>query len=190
MLLGIAAGSTLGLAGAVFFVVVYAVGVVGLMLVIAEEGPMLADIAGLVQRRPYAAWCSVAFLFSLIGFPPLVGFFGKLAVFSAAYNAGYGWAVVVAILVSVVSAGYAFNILRAMFTPARVPRGRGAPHARGEDDVSPVPGAGGAVIFVLTILVIGLGLVAQPLIQSSVSDCSSRSDWLWGGARGTCGLSV
>jgi NADH-quinone oxidoreductase subunit N len=166
MLLGISAGSTEGYGAAIFFVVVYAVCVVGQMLVFAQEGPMLADLAGLVHRRPYAAWASVGFLFSLIGFPPMVGFFGKLAVFSAAYRAGNAWAVVVAILVSVISAGYAFNILRAMFTP-----GEGAP----EDVERPMleeittyrqfPVLAASVILVLTFLVIGLGIVAQPLVH-------------------------
>jgi NADH-quinone oxidoreductase subunit N len=188
MLLGISSGSVEGAAGAVFFVVVYAVGMVGQMLVVAQEGPTLKDVAGLVHRRPYAAWCSVGFLFSLIGFPPLVGFFGKLAVFSAAYDAGYGWAVAVAIVVSVVSAGYAFNIIRTMFTPGEgtsqgwhgpKPRLRELYGIRGEalpgDWDRPMleetttykqyPALAATVIFVLTFLVIGLGIVAQPLIQ-------------------------
>jgi NADH-quinone oxidoreductase subunit N len=166
MLLGISAGSVEGAAGAVFFVVVYAVCVVGQVLVFAQEGPMLADLAGLVHRRPYAAWASVAFLFSLIGFPPMVGFFGKLAVFSAAYAVGNAWAVFVAILVSVISAGYAFNILRAMFTP-----GEGAP----EDVERPMleetttyrqyPVVAAAVVLLLAVLVIGLGVIAQPLVN-------------------------
>jgi NADH-quinone oxidoreductase subunit N len=187
MLLGISAGSVEGAASAVFFAVVYAIGVVGQMLIFAQEGPTLADVAGLVHRRPYAAWCSVGFLFSLIGFPPLVGFFGKLALFSAAYHAGYLWAVVVAVLMSVVSAGYAFNIIRAMFTPGEgVSEDLGRPFRvrdlyRMRGDAAPedwdrpmleevttykqYPVLAGAVILVLTFLVIGLGIIAQPLIH-------------------------
>jgi NADH-quinone oxidoreductase subunit N len=166
MLLGISAGTVAGFSGAVFFVVIYAVAVVGQMLVIAQEGPTLTDLAGLVRRRPYAAWCSVGFLFSLIGFPPMVGFFGKLAVFSAAYNVGYGWAVFIAILVSVVSAGYAFNILRAMFTPGEgAPADYDRPMFEETTSYRQFPALAGLVIFVLTFLSIGLGIIAQPLVQ-------------------------
>ena len=166
MLLGVSAASVNGFASAAFFVVVYAVGVLGLLLVFAQEGPELQDVAGLVKRRPYAAWCSVAFLFSLIGFPPMVGFFGKLSVFSAAFHAGYIWAVVVAILMSVVSAGYAFNIIRAMFTP-----GEGAPEVvlrpslEESTTYRQMPVLAASVIFVLMLLVLGLGLVAEPLVK-------------------------
>jgi NADH-quinone oxidoreductase subunit N len=166
MLLGIASGSSAGMASAVFYVVVYAVGVLGLMLVIAQEGPGMADIAGLVRRRPYAAWSSVGFLFSIIGFPPLVGFFGKFAVFSAAYNAGYLWAVVVGILTSVVAAGYAFNILRAMFTPGEsAPEEIIRPSMEESSAYRQHPVLAASIILALALTVVGLGLIADPLVR-------------------------
>jgi proton-translocating NADH-quinone oxidoreductase chain N len=78
MMLGVAAGTAAGYAGAVLLVVFYSVSVLGLLLVVAQEGATLQDVAGLIKRRPYAAWASVAFLFSIIGFPPFIGFYGKL----------------------------------------------------------------------------------------------------------------
>lgn len=166
MLLGVSAATNAGLTGAVLFVVVYATALLGQLLVVAQEGPTLSDVAGLVKTRPYAAWCSVAFLFSLIGFPPLAGFYGKLIVFSAAMSVGNAIAAWVAILMSVVSAGYAFTIIRAMFTP-----GEGAPEMIERDPIEvtstykqrPLVAAG--VILTLTLLVIGLGIATEPLAQ-------------------------
>ena len=150
----------------IFFIVVYALGVLGLLLVFAQEGPELQDVAGLVKRRTYAAWCTVAFLFSLIGFPPMVGFFGKLAVFSAAYHAGHMLAIVVAILMSVVSAGWAFNIIRAMFTPGEgAPAVVERPSLEASSAYRQIPVLAASVIFVLMLLVLGLGVVAQPLVH-------------------------
>jgi NADH-quinone oxidoreductase subunit N len=54
-------------------------------------------------------------LFSLIGIPPLVGFFGKLSLFTAALQRGFTAVVVLAVLMSVVSAAYYLRIVRAMF---------------------------------------------------------------------------
>ena len=166
MMLGLAAHSVAGYASTVFFVVIYAVSVLGLLLVVAQEGPTLQDVAGLVRTRAYAAWCAVGFLFSLIGFPPMVGFFGKLTVFGAAFGAGEYFAVVVAILMSVVSAGYAFRVIRAMFTP-----GEGAPEMVEREPIEKTatvpqwPVLAATVILVLAILTIALGVATQPLVS-------------------------
>lgn len=166
MMLGVATATPNGYASAVFFSVVYVVGVLGLMLCVAPEGSTLQDVAGLVKRRPLAAWASVGFLFSLIGFPPMAGFNGKLTVFGSALSAGYMWAVVVAILLSVVSAGYAFAIIRAMFTP-----GEGAPEAVDRPaleetaQVRQMPVFSNVVILVLVVLVLGLGIVTEPVVR-------------------------
>lgn len=115
LLLGIAAMTPSGLGAASFYAVAYAIPSLGVMLLAAEEGPLVSDFNGLAQRRPAAAWFVVLMLVSLIGIPPLVGFFGKLYLFGAALDAGLAPWVVVAVLMSVVSAGYYLRIVRAAF---------------------------------------------------------------------------
>ncbi len=115
MLLALAAATPAGYAAAVYYTLAYAVPSMAVMLVAAEEGTAVDDLAGLAARRPRHAWMMVAFLLSLIGIPPLVGFFGKLYVFLAAVDAGLVWLVVVAVLASVASAGYYFRLVRSMF---------------------------------------------------------------------------
>jgi NADH-quinone oxidoreductase subunit N len=115
LLLGVAALTPSGLGAAAFYAVAYAIPSLGVMLLAAEEGPLVSDFNGLAQRRPAAAWFAVLMLVSLIGIPPLVGFFGKLYLFGAALDAGLTPWVVVAVLMSVVSAGYYLRVVRAAF---------------------------------------------------------------------------
>jgi NADH-quinone oxidoreductase subunit N len=107
------AGNAAGIA--VFYAVAYAVPSLAIMLIAAEEGVTLESFGQLATRRPAVAWAAVLFLLSLIGIPPLVGFFGKLYVFGTAISVGLYWLAVLGVLMSVVSAGYYFRIVRAMF---------------------------------------------------------------------------
>lgn len=116
LVMALAAGTTLGYYAAILYAVAYAVPSLAIMLVVAEEGDALDDLIGLASRRPQVAWGMVLWLLSLIGIPPLAGFFGKLYLFSAALDAAWYWLVVVALIASVISAGYYFRVIRAMFS--------------------------------------------------------------------------
>ena len=54
-------------------------------------------------------------LFSLAGVPPLVGFFGKLYVLRAAYDAGLIWLAVMGVLASVIGAYYYLRLVYLMY---------------------------------------------------------------------------
>ena len=54
-------------------------------------------------------------IFSFAGIPPLVGFFAKQMVLSAALDSGYVFLSLVAILTSVVGAVYYLNIIKEIF---------------------------------------------------------------------------
>jgi len=115
LLVGVTVLSEGGASAAVFYVVAYAFASMGVMLVAAEEGPALTDWGALAARRPVAAWGVIALLLSLIGIPPTIGFFGKLYLFVAALDAGQLTLVLIAVVMSVVSAGYYLRIAREMF---------------------------------------------------------------------------
>jgi NADH-quinone oxidoreductase subunit N len=119
VLLALGAGS----ASALAYAVIYAVPSLAVMLVASEEGTAIDDWGGLVQRRPAVAWALVVLLLSLVGVPPMAGFFGKMAIFGAALDAGRTALVVVAVLTSVVSAGYYFKLIREAFFGQAVPAG-------------------------------------------------------------------
>jgi NADH-quinone oxidoreductase subunit N len=156
LLLGVAALSRPGSAAAVFYAIAYAIPSMGIMLITAEEGSQVTDFGGLIQRRPAMAWATVIMLFSLIGIPPLVGFFGKLSLFTAALQRGFTAVVVLAVVMSVVSAAYYLRIVRAMFF-AEEPAGH-VGVARN------VPAA--MVIAACVAAVIVLGLAAGPVLTS------------------------
>ncbi|MHB1017466.1 MAG: NADH-quinone oxidoreductase subunit N [Coriobacteriia bacterium] len=153
ILLAVASGTAGGVA-AVYYVVAYAVPSMAIMLLGSEEGATLDDLGGLAVRRPAVAWASVVWLLSLVGIPPMVGFFGKLTMFTAALESGLLWLVIVAVTMSVVSAGYYFRVLRAIFFGERTSAGRSTHSA---------PAA--IAYAVLTLTTLALGILASPVLE-------------------------
>ncbi len=152
MLAASAAGAS-AYAAAVFYAFAYAVPSLGVMLLAAEEGALVDDFAGMFARRPAAAWGSVVMLASLIGIPPLVGFFGKLSAFQAALGGGLTPWVVVAVLTSVVSAAYYLRIVRASFFAEP-----------GADRPAMAPSKAASIaIAVCVVMTVASGLAAGPL---------------------------
>jgi NADH-quinone oxidoreductase subunit N len=75
----------------------------------------LDDYRGLAwQRSAIAAVLTVALL-SLLGLPPLAGFAGKLALFTATLDAGYAWLAAVALVNTVVSLFYYLRVLSPLY---------------------------------------------------------------------------
>jgi len=120
-LLGLLAGSELGVQSVLFYMLVYLVsnlGAFGFGILLESRGyagETVADYAGLARRQPLAAFGMLVFLLSLGGIPPTAGFMGKLYVFAAAVNAGYVWLVVVAVVMSAVSLYYYLRIAMQMY---------------------------------------------------------------------------
>ena len=75
----------------------------------------IASLAGLSRSRPGLALAMAAFMFSLAGVPPLLGFWPKFYVFDAAVAADLTWLAVVAIATSVISAYYYLKIVKIMY---------------------------------------------------------------------------
>jgi NADH-quinone oxidoreductase subunit N len=55
------------------------------------------------------------FMFGFAGLPPTGGFVGKLYVFSAAYEHGWTWLVIVGVVATAVSLYYYLAVVRAMY---------------------------------------------------------------------------
>ena len=153
LLLAAATLSGTGFMAAIFYAIAYSIPSLGVMLVAAEEGPALSDFNGLGSRRPATAWALVVMLMSLIGIPPLAGFFGKLFLFQSALGHGQVVLVVLAVMMSVVSAGYYLRIVRAMFFAEEAEGHRGAVGSRP---------AGVAIAFCV-LAVVAMGVAAGPL---------------------------
>lgn len=119
ILVGLAAGTSAGYSGALFYLLVYAVmnigafGVMGMLEWDNKQGrkQTLDSLAGIGMQRPVLGSTMGIFMFSLIGFPPLGGFIGKYAVFAPAIDAGLTWLVVIGVLMSALSAYYYLRVV-------------------------------------------------------------------------------
>jgi NADH-quinone oxidoreductase subunit N len=124
ILIGVIAGGSNGLAAVLYYLFVYmfmnfgAFAVITLMAGPDGDVDSVSDLKGLYQRNPLMAIAMSVFMLSLAGFPPSVGFFGKLFVFTAGVDAGYTWLVVLALLMSLVSVYYYVRVLIPVWTPS------------------------------------------------------------------------
>ena len=131
ILVGVIAGNQTGLESVLYYLFVYmfmnfgAFAVITLLSGPDRDADTFADLEGLAHRNWLLAVGMTVFMLSLAGFPPSVGFFGKLFLFTAGVGAGYTWLVVLAVLMSVVSVFYYVRVLIPVWSagprPERVP---------------------------------------------------------------------
>ena len=76
---------------------------------------LISQLKGFFYINPVLALSLAITLFSFAGIPPLLGFFAKQMVLSAALDNGYIFLTLIAILTSVISAVYYLNIIKQMF---------------------------------------------------------------------------
>ena len=76
---------------------------------------LISQLRGYFYVNPVLALSLAITIFSFVGVPPLVGFFAKQMVLSAALDSGYIFLSLVAILTSVVGAVYYLNIIKEIF---------------------------------------------------------------------------
>jgi NADH-quinone oxidoreductase subunit N len=112
LLIGVIAGPGLGINSVLFYLLVYGVMNTAAFAALAalerrgEEVEALEDLAGLRQRHPTMSAVIAIAAVSLIGFPPLLGFWGKLLLLIAGVKAGHLPLVVIAVINSAISAWY------------------------------------------------------------------------------------
>ncbi|MFW3613697.1 NADH-quinone oxidoreductase subunit N [Billgrantia antri] len=82
----------------------------------------LDDYRGLARTQPLAAAVLIVAMLSLVGIPPLVGFFGKFLLFEATLEADHAWLAVIAVLNTLVSLYYYLRVA-AVMTFSRPPGG-------------------------------------------------------------------
>ena len=123
MLVGVLAGGRAGISAVLFYLFAYlfmnfgAFAVLTVLVTPQGERDRLEDLDGLGFRHPWLGLLMTIFMLSLAGFPPLVGFFGKLFLFTAGVSTGWTWLVVIAVLASVVSVAYYIRVVVHVYTP-------------------------------------------------------------------------
>ncbi|MDA7426621.1 NADH-quinone oxidoreductase subunit NuoN [Thalassococcus lentus] len=120
-LMGLAAGTVLGVQAMLIYMAIYVtmnVGTFAFIMSMERDGQPVTDIDSLglySKREPGKAMAMLVLLFSLAGVPPLVGFFGKFYVLRAAYEAGLAWLAVAGVIASVIGAYYYLRIVFFMY---------------------------------------------------------------------------
>jgi NADH-quinone oxidoreductase subunit N len=115
---GVVGGETQGI---LFYLAVYAVQLLGAFaVVVAVSGASGArssidDYRGLARRSPGLAGSFAVLLLGMAGLPLTSGFIAKFGVFTDAWNSGYEWLVVVAVLASVIAFAFYLRIIVAMY---------------------------------------------------------------------------
>ena len=76
---------------------------------------LISQLKGYFYINPVIALSLAITIFSFVGVPPLIGFFAKQMVLSAALDSGYVFLTLIAILTSVIGAVYYLGIIRQIF---------------------------------------------------------------------------
>jgi len=168
MLAGLAAFTSLqpgdrSVGSMLFYLFAYAfmnIGAFGVVAWLQErgQGVDLEDFQGLAARSPLAAIAMTIFMLSLMGMPPLIGFYAKYYVILALIEAGHLWLAIAIVIMSAVSAFFYLRVVAVMYF--NEPAGAWQP-AR-----TPLLGAGLAVM--------ALGNLALGLFSGPVLDLAQR----------------
>jgi len=164
MMIGIALATPVAIAAAVFYIVHHIIVKANLFLVagaIERAGGSydLARVGGLMRTHP---WLAVLFLvpaLSLAGLPPLSGFWAKLLIIDASFEASYNWLAGIALVVGMLTLLSMSKIWMEAFWKAHpAPLPAGAPKRK-------VPVAMLASIAFLAAFTVAIGLMAEPLVS-------------------------
>lgn len=166
-LVALAAANQSGVQGVAIFMAAYLMmtaGVFACVLALTNakgHAETIDDLAGLSKTRPGIAFILAMLMFSLVGIPPLAGFFGKYYAFAAAIEAKLYLLAVIGIVSSVVSAFYYLRIVKVMyFDEASVAYGEG------DAGVKAVMAVSFAFVFLFAIIAGPVVTMAQAAAKS------------------------
>jgi NADH-quinone oxidoreductase subunit N len=121
VLIGLAAGTPVGIRGVLIYLVTYVfmnAGTFACIIAMRRRGKMLeqiSDLGGLGKTDPVLAMWLTVFMFSMAGIPPFSGFWGKYFSFTAAVQSGMWALAVIGVLTSVIGAYYYIRIIKVMY---------------------------------------------------------------------------
>ena len=174
MLMAISADSERGGEALLYYLVPYSAMSVGAFAVVAARERELGRpvtleaLAGLGWERPYHGIAMWTFMLGMAGFPLTGGMFGKLFVFSAAYEAGDWWLVLVGVAATAVSLAYYLNVVRWLYM-------RSGPELR----LAPAGGspprdlALGAAVGAAVVVTVGSFFAVQPILDVAADAAAS-----------------
>ena len=118
-MIGLIAGTDAGYASMIFYLLVYLFMNLGgftcvILFTLRTGTDQISEYAGLYQKDPLLTLGLSICLLSLGGIPPLAGFFGKIYLFWAGWQAGLYGLVLLGLVASVVSIYYYIRVVKMM----------------------------------------------------------------------------
>ena len=175
MLIAVSANSEFGAEALLYYLVPYAAMSVGAFAIVAARerelgrAVTLESLAGLGWERPFYGTAMWIFMLGFAGFPLTGGFFGKFFVFSAAYDSGEWWLVLVGVAATAVSLAYYLNVVRWMYMrPGPV----GAP-AIAVGGAPPREAVLGTAVGAAVVVTVGSFFVVQPILDLAADAAAS-----------------
>jgi NADH-quinone oxidoreductase subunit N len=158
-----AAGAADAIEALLFYIAVYVFMNLGAFAIVAflrnEIGSEeIADYAGLIRSAPITSVALTVILVSLIGLPPLVGFFGKFYVFYALVVAGGWWMIALLVIAGINTAISLVYYLRVAKVVCMDPE----PAGRGRVTIGLLPGL---YVLLITLPVLIYGIYPVPFTE-------------------------
>ena len=176
MLIALEANSERGGEALLYYLVVYSAMSIGAFAVVAArerelgQPVTLESLGGFGWERPLYGVAMWVFMLGFAGFPLTGGLFAKFFVFSAAYDAGDWWLVIVGVVATIVSLPYYLNVIRWMYMrpgPAPV-----AP-ALAVGGSPPADYALAASVWAAIVVTVGSFFIVQPILDVALRAVSS-----------------
>lgn len=140
------------LAAVVFYIVAYGFSALGAFITLGalrtKTVVTLNDLHGLGRTQPVLSACLLVFVVSLAGLPLSIGFWGKIYLFSAAFQAGFVKLAILGLIGSAIGLFYYMRIIVHLFmvSPEMNPRGV-VPHRTGFQTAMLVASATAVIMF-------------------------------------------
>lgn len=147
VLIGLQAGSALGTAGALFYLLTYTFIIAGTFAVVSviqgagEQRNDLGAIRGLAKRRPGLALVMVVLLLAQAGVPLTSGFLAKFYVIEAAVQRGQYALAIIGMLAAAIAAFFYLRIGILMYSPPEADAATDATDGVATAGLTPAPGS-------------------------------------------------
>jgi NADH-quinone oxidoreductase subunit N len=113
VLLGLVSGSVLAMGYVIIYMIIYALVSVNLFAILIGMGvETIRELGGMIRNNVILMIVGVFNFFSLVGVPPLAGFYGKAMILSGAMEANMNNIAVIFVIFSAVSAFYYLRLVK------------------------------------------------------------------------------
>ena len=159
ILIGLAASTSLGIAGVLYHVLNHtimtsAAFVAATAVLLKMKSADLESYNGLSKHMPITAFTLTIILVALTGIPPTNGFFSKLILFTAAIDAGLLWLAIAGVLNTAFSLAYYAWIIKRMYIDE--PK---------DFNVTKEPISCVFILIIASVLVIVTGIFSAPILE-------------------------